>query len=172
MLPLDHRAIARVIGLGISLSLVACGGDDNGAPLSTTDGGGGSAPVTRLVYLADQDIDGVNELYLVGSSIKLNPSLPAGRVVLDDYEILPDRSGVVYRADQDSDNVFELYLVKFDNPGVTRKLNPAFSTLQDVLSFKVIPDGSGVVYTADQDADNVDELYVVRFPAPRGRAPS
>jgi hypothetical protein len=107
---------------------------------------------------------------LVGSSLKLNPSLQAGRAVFDDYEILPDRSGVVYRADQDNDNVFELYLVKFDTPGVSTKLNPPLTGTQDVSSivpsFHAIPDGSGVVYRADQEADEVVELYWVKFSNP------
>lgn len=170
MLTQGLRIGASVSSLVICMWLVACGDDNGGGPPGTTGGGGGSTPVTKLVYLADQDIDGVNELYLVGSSIKLNPSLPAGRAVFDDYEILPDQSGVVYRADQDNDNVIELYLVKFDNPGVSTKLNPSLTGAQDVSSFApsfhVIPDSSGVVYHADQETDEVVELYWVKFSSP------
>lgn len=165
----DHRKIAGCVGVGISLLLGACSGD-NGSTSVTTESSGGSGSVARLVYLADQDQDGANELYLVGSSIKLNPTLLAGRSVADNYEILPDRSGVVYLSDQDIDNVFELYLVKFNNPGVSTKLNPALTGTQNVSSFvpsfHVVPDSSGVVYRADQDKDEVVELYWVKFSAP------
>ena len=63
------------------------------------------------VYLADQETDGVNELYSVllggGSPVRLNPLLPFGRNVTS-FQISPDSSRVVYRADQDTDEVFEL----------------------------------------------------------------
>lgn len=161
MLQQGSRVSRSLIGLLLCLGVAACGEDN---------GGSEPPPVTRVVYLADQDTAGVDELYLVGSSIKLNPALPIGRGVLQGYTILPDRSGVVYEADQDNDDVYELYLVKFDKPGVSMKLNPPLTGNQDVsgvpTAFRIIPDGSGVVYRADQDADNVDELYVVRFVAP------
>src|SRR5688572_11745968 len=62
---------------------------------------------TRAIYLADQDTDGVVELYsapAAGGSppVKLNPPLPAGRSVLD-FRISPDSQRVVYRADQGAD---------------------------------------------------------------------
>lgn len=45
--------------------------------------------------MADQEIDGINELYLAGSNVKLNPPLQPGNSILD-FQMLPDGSGVVY----------------------------------------------------------------------------
>ncbi len=169
MLPQGLRIAASVSGVVLCLWLASCGGDNGGSPPGPP-ASGGPPPVTRLVYLADQDTDGVNELYLVGSSIKLNPPLPPGRTVFDNYEILPDQSGVVYLADQDTDNVIELYLVKFNNPGMSIRLSPPLTALPHVstlsTSFHIIPDGSGVVYRADQERDDVVELYWVKFSNP------
>jgi hypothetical protein len=108
----------------------------------------------------------VFELYLVGSSIKLNPPLPKGRNVLD-FQITPDKKAVVYRADQDTDEVFELYRVEFAQPGVSTKLNSPLPTGGDVSDqYEITADSSSVVYVADQTTDNVLELYRVSFVIP------
>ncbi|MEX5214984.1 MAG: hypothetical protein NW703_12550 [Nitrospiraceae bacterium] len=171
------RIAAGMSGMVISLWLAACGGEDGGTSPGTTGGsegggggGGGPTPVAKLVYLADQDIDGMDELYLAGSSsIKLNPSLST-RYVISGYEILPDRSGVVYRANQDVFEKYELYLVKFDNPGVSIKMTPpqAGTSVMFTTSarFRIIPDGSGVVYPAKQEPDGPVELYRATFSNP------
>jgi hypothetical protein len=67
-----------------------------------------------IFYLADQQTDGTNELYVVPihgpafAGYKLNDSLTLGGSVRD-YAVSPDGRRVVYRADQDTDEVFELY---------------------------------------------------------------
>ena len=73
--------------------------DDNGS-------GGNVAPASgTVVYLADQDIAGVFELFLASSGAKLNPTLPVGRTVVS-FALTPNGSAVVYLADQDQDDVF------------------------------------------------------------------
>ncbi len=71
------------------------------------------------VYLADQDTDGVPELYSVllggGPPVRLNPIFPFGRAVAS-FQISPDSRRVVYLADQDTDNVVELYSVPIGGP--------------------------------------------------------
>jgi len=159
---------SRSLVLGMLLTLVLLGGCMGG------DNGGGtpdSIPpyrtnIERPFTLADQDIDDVFELYMVGSSIKLNPPLPKGNNVLD-FQITPDKKAVVYRADQDTDEVFELYRVEFANPGVSTKLNSLLPTGGDVwLGFKITADSSSVLYVADQTTDGVLELYRVPFATP------
>ncbi|MBN4069023.1 hypothetical protein JYT12_00095 [Beggiatoa alba] len=123
-----------------------------------------------VVYRADQDIDGVIELYgvflvVVGNSIKFNPPfiVGAGREVVD-FAITPDGTAVVYRADQDIDNRTELYRVELATPGVSSKLNPALAINRDVENgFAITPDGTAVVYLADQDTNNIFELYRVEL---------
>jgi hypothetical protein len=111
-----------------------------------------------VVYLADQDINGVFELYLATSGTKLNPPLAAGRTVTS-FALTPNASAVIYIADQDQDDVFELYLVSLATPGVSTKLNPDFAFGQNVVEFAVTPDISAVVYRADQNTDETFELY-------------
>ena len=103
----------------LSIAVVACSGGESGSNNGSSPSAAGTE---RIVYLADQDIDEVFELYLAGSSIKLNPSLSPGKNVLD-FQITPDKTAVVYRADQDTNDVFELYRVAFATPGVSAKLN-------------------------------------------------
>jgi hypothetical protein len=67
------------------------------------------------VYLADQDTDGVLELYSVplggpaAAGIKLNGALVASGDV-GFFRISADSGRVVYIADQDANEVFELYM--------------------------------------------------------------
>jgi hypothetical protein len=146
----------------LSVAVAACGSGGSG----NSNGSSSSAASTeRIVYLADQDINGVPELYLVGSSIKLNPPLSQGKGVLD-FRITPDKTAVVYRADQDTDEVFELYRVEFANPGVSTKLNSPLPVGGDVWSAVITPDSSSVVYLADQTTEGVLELYRVPFATP------
>lgn len=71
-----------------------------------------------VVYRADQDVDGVDELYSVpatgGVITKLNGPLVNGGKVID-FHISADSSRVVYSADQETDEVFELF-VSYDVP--------------------------------------------------------
>ncbi len=129
------RLASLVIDMAIATlitMLAACGSDNGGGtpPLAATE---------RIVYLADQDLDGVRELYLVGpngTSTKLNPPLPVGRSVTG-YQITPDRSAVVYLADQTTDGVLELYRVPLATPGVSTKLNGSLDLPRDVIYVRV-----------------------------------
>ena len=120
---------------------------------------------TTVVYIADQDIDGVNELYSVpiggGTSIQLNPVLVSGGDVFR-LVISKDSTIVVYVADQDTDGVNELYSVPIGG-GTSIKLNPVLVSGGDVVfdTFNISQDSKTVVYVADQDTDGVNELYSV-----------
>jgi hypothetical protein len=146
----------------LSIAVAACSSSDSG---SSNGSSSSTASTERIVYLADQDINGVSELYLGGSSIKLNPPLSQGKNVLD-FQITPDKSAVVYRADQDTNDVFELYRVEFANPGVSTKLNGSLPVGGDVWRAVITPDSSSVLYVADQTTDGVTELYRVPFATP------
>ena len=119
---------------------------------------------STVVYHADQDTDGRDELYSVpisgGVTTKLNGPLAAGEVQ-PDFLISPDGANVVYRATEDTDFVYELYSVSISG-GPKTKLNGPLIPDGDVQSdFQLNPDGSTVVYRADQNTDNVFELYSV-----------
>lgn len=157
------------------LFLASCAGGEGDGDLARTESGPdlmagpldppSTGPV--IVYLADQDQDGVRELYLVGKRpVKLNPPFPKGRNV-ERYAVLPDRTGVVYLADQDINGVYELYRVDFAAPGRSTKLNGRLVTGGDVIDFEITSDGTGVVYHADERTNDVNELFYVRFATPR-----
>ncbi|MGH8167957.1 MAG: TolB family protein, partial [Woeseiaceae bacterium] len=121
---------------------------------------------TAVGYIADQDTNGVNELYLVevaspGASQKLNDALVVNGNV-EHFAFTPDGAQVVYAADQDTDDVLELYLVDVATPEVSIKLSDAFVAGGNVSAkFAFDAGGARVIYRADQDTDEVPELYVV-----------
>jgi Tol biopolymer transport system component len=115
-----------------------------------------------MVYRADQDVDGDNELYRVdlatpGVAAKLNGSLPAGGDV-SLFRINPDGLQLVYAADQDTEGVAELYNVDLSTPGASIKLNPARQGSQ-ITQIELNEDGTQAFYLADQDTAGVGELY-------------
>jgi len=121
------------------------------------------------VYLADQDTDGVFELYRVllggGSPVRLNPLLPFGRNVTS-FRISPDSSRVVYQVDQQTAAV-ELYSVPIAGPAAAGiKLNGALAALRNVITFQISPDSSRVIYYADQETASIFELYSVSLGGP------
>jgi len=127
-----------------------------------------SADGSRVVYRADQDVDGVMELYSVpmdgGAVVKLNSELPSNADVESDFRLTPDGRHAVYRADQDTYNVTEIYCVPVTG-GAPVKVNGALVSGGDVHEFEISPDDSCIVYRADQDTDGKSELYVWRFQA-------
>ena len=138
-----------------------------------TGGGVSSAGLTfspdssRVLYRADQDTDGVDELYSVpsggGAAVKLNGALVAnGDVYSYGFQFSPDSSRVLYLADQDTDGVYEIYSVPIGG-GAAVKLNGPLSMESDVSSggLQFSPDSARVLYRADQDTDGVCELYSV-----------
>ena len=100
---------------------------------------------SQLVYLADQDVDEVFEIYGVdvavpGQTIKMNSPLIAGGSV-QSATLIMSESGheLVYLADQDVDEVFELFVVELTTPGVSQKLNPTLPAGGDVVRFDLFP---------------------------------
>lgn len=122
-----------------------------------------SSDSARVVYLADQDVDEVVELFSVaiegGATTKLNGPLVAGGDVDSLFEITSDGSRVVYRADQDLDDTKEIYSVPLTG-GASSKLNEALAS-GDVTNFIVMQDNSSVIYIAEQDSAGVSEIYRV-----------
>jgi hypothetical protein len=114
-----------------------------------------SADSNRVVYLADQDVDDMVELYSrpldgSGSSVKLLPIV--GDVT--SFQISPDGSRVVYLVDQRWDEVFELYSVPLDGRGSPVRLSRILAAGQNVTHFQISPDSSRVVFRADSWVDD------------------
>ncbi|MGH9868011.1 MAG: FG-GAP-like repeat-containing protein [Candidatus Polarisedimenticolia bacterium] len=125
---------------------------------------------SNVVYLADQDTNGVRELYSVpvsgGGAVRISGSLVSGGDV-GDFRISPDGSRVVYVADQDTNDTFELYSVAISG-GPVVKLNGSLvagGIIAEIAGpgvlFLISTNTSRVVYLADQDTDEVYELYSV-----------
>ncbi|MEM6283478.1 MAG: dockerin type I domain-containing protein [Chloroflexota bacterium] len=117
---------------------------------------------TTVIYSADQETDGTEELYSVpisgGTPVKLNGTLRLlGRVLA--FEISPDSKRVVYRATQDN-NGPDLYSVPIGG-GAFVKLNGPLINKGATSIFRISADSKRVVYEADRDTDNVVELYSV-----------
>ncbi len=124
----------------------------------------------RAVYLADQDTDGVLELYSVswdGSPpIRLNPLLPTGRSIAS-FQISPDSHRVVYTADQDNAKIVELYSVPIAGPAAAGiKLNGPLVLSGNVVRFIISPDSTRVIYQANQQTASFLELYSVPIAGP------
>ena len=117
-----------------------------------------------VVYLADQDTDGVDQLYSVPStggtvSALTFPILREGEVVRTNYKILPDSSGIVYEADEvdNGQNVRELYSVPIEG-GPRVRLDTG-----QMASWLLSGDGLSVVFRASHEvgAEWMTELYSV-----------
>ena len=121
---------------------------------------------SRVVYVADQITDGVNELFSVpiigGSAVRLNSNLVTGGS-LSSFQISPDGSRVVYNADQITDGVPELFSVPIAG-GTAVRLNPDLDNNNAVFSLRISPDSSRVAYTAGEFSIGIgliDELFSV-----------
>lgn len=125
-----------------------------------------SADGSTVVYRADQDTDGVVELYGVpidrsSAPTKLTNPLMSDRSVLT-YMLTSDGSRVVYRADQDTDNIFELYVAPTDGSSAPIKLNDQLAPGEHVRSSFVLgANGRRVFYLAHHDAADAVELHSV-----------
>lgn len=115
-----------------------------------------------VVYIADQDVHGVNELYSVpitgGVEVKLNQGLIAGGDVVTAF-FAADSTRVVYKADQEQNGVFELYSVPIVG-GPAVKLNSPLATGERIRSFSVTRTGTHLIYSSVQNSDTY-RLYSV-----------
>jgi Tol biopolymer transport system component len=121
---------------------------------------------TRVLYAADQDINGLFEEYLAdpavpGVTVKVNGPFPATTTLRTGALFSPDGSWILYGADPDTETVSELYVVATANPGTATKVNPPYSGDSDVCNWKFSPDSTRIAYCADEDTAGVQELYLV-----------
>ncbi len=116
-----------------------------------------------VIYVADAEVAGRNELYSVsvagGAPVKLNAGLVTGGDVTN-FAVTPDSQYVVYIADQEVDQRSELYRVPITGGSVVRLSSP-LPVGGNVQSLKIDPDNVRVVYVADGTSNDVYELYSV-----------
>lgn len=123
---------------------------------------------SRVVFLADWQIDNIHELFSVpaagGTPVRLNGDL-APNGTLSDFRITPDGSRVVYVASQDDATMFEVYTVPLAG-GENIKLSDPLVAGGSVWMAKISPDGERVVYTATQDVATQWEIFSVSLTNP------
>ena len=120
---------------------------------------------SRVVYLADQRLNGVQELFSVplagGASVRVSDDPVFGGDVAE-FEIAPGSDFVFYRADLLTDGVHELFRGRI--AGISgaddRMSGPMASGGEVSQTWAVLPDGRQVVYRADEEVDERDDLYV------------
>ena len=114
-----------------------------------------------VVYIADQQFDGVMELY----STPINGSSPPVKISSSadviNFEISSDSQRVVYRTSSASGQ--DIYSTPIDqNANVQLNKQPILSNGGDnLLSFKIGPDNSNVLFVADHEITGVFELFSV-----------
>jgi len=164
----------------LSAKAVPGGGVAPGVVLNTEEYDGVPQPQfalspdgTRLVYRADQDIDGVYEIYVVPSdgsapAVKLNAPLAPGRSVPPFGFRFDPAGGVVVYAAPDGAGVMRLHAAPSDASSLPTALGGPFvaggalwlsSSEGGAWSFEISPDGATVVYVADQRTDETIELF-------------
>lgn len=144
-----------------------------------------SADSRLIAYLADQNTDGIDELFLVDA---LNPALPAAPIVISaplaaaandvlDVYFAPDSSSLVYRADP-TDGVEELFFVDVSNPaapGAPVRLHAPIAAPRicggagTVLAWS--PFGDELVFRCDLATAGVFELWYVSIDGTGPAAP-
>lgn len=132
---------------------------------------------SRVVYLADQEVDDTGELYSVpiigpaSSCVKLNKTLVAGGDVSSSiwFHISADSSRVVYVADQETDEKDDIYSVPIGGPADEGVMLGGLGTEGDVSRALISPDSERVVYRADPaffSTSHVNRLFTIPIDGP------
>lgn len=130
---------------------------------------------TKLAYLADQDTDGVEEIYFVdmssavpGAPVKLNgPLIPKGKVLAESTWVWsPSSVGLVFSAQATSDLVYELFYVDTTQkpPKAERLHAPKGSGT--VASPQFAPGSNRLAFLADLQTSGTTDLQVVDLTKP------
>lgn len=119
---------------------------------------------SHVIYGADQDSDGVIEIYSSqitgGGNVKLNGNLLPNTDVDFEFVVSPNSLRVVYLASQDQVGVFELYsslVTGGGNVKLNGNLVPGGTVA--LTNYRISPNSTRVVYLATQDTNTVIELY-------------
>lgn len=142
--------------------------------VGTTDYRFAPAGVPRAFYLADETIDGSEEIFIVNlnagtftAPARAIAALPAGRTVTH-ARWSPDGNRLAFRADLDVNDRYDLYVVDVSGtlPAVPTRVTTLIATgdldisTTDGFSFLWSPNGQRLAYIADADIEGVDQAYV------------
>lgn len=123
-----------------------------------------ASPSGPLVFVGDQETDGVDELYVVSPAggtdpVRLAPALPSDRDVKS-FLLTPDGLWAIYLADQDVNDQFELYRVALAG-GPSLRLNTGGEPL--TLGYEVSNDSARLVYLTGHVVVAEDTLYFTQL---------
>jgi Tol biopolymer transport system component len=118
-----------------------------------------------VVYVADQTVDDVYELYSAaidgsGPPVMLNGPLVSGGDVSDFHQISPDSSRIIYHADQETDGVSDLYAVSPDGSDLV-KLNDPLPAGNSIRYHTISPDSNYAVFLGEEETTGAYVLYSV-----------
>lgn len=135
----------------------------------------------RLFYLADENINGTEELYVVSMSgglpsppVRVLAPLSSGRSI-SHARWNPQGTRIAFSADLDVNGRDDLYVVDVSGglPATPARITGNMQASGDVdpvdqdgFSFEWSPDGTKLVFVADYDVDGVDMAYVVDMTLP------
>src|SRR5262249_23983201 len=133
---------------------------------------------TRVVYTADEDVDGVIQLYslpIAGGSAQVSLGIlkRGGSTIDPDWiRVSPDGATVFYVADPQNTGVFELYRTLIDGSSPPVKISAPLDSVNDVTSFALTARGVRFLYRADQDVDEQFELYALQLVSQPSKGPA
>jgi Tol biopolymer transport system component len=115
-----------------------------------------SADGRRAAYIADADIDDLDELYTVdltaatpGAPVKLNPETVTDSVW--DFQMTPDGSRVVYRARVDQNGDLELRVASVASPGAYDLVgHEMLATSHHVDGYQLSSDGTRLAFSGGE----------------------
>ncbi|MEM7800830.1 MAG: putative Ig domain-containing protein [Chloroflexota bacterium] len=117
-----------------------------------------------VVYVADQETAGVDELYSVsvdgGPTTKLNMPLPDRSELWPYIEISPDSSFVVFLADPNVLFFDDLFVTSITGGQIFQVSSRAHNLGSVDGAFSISPDSTHIVFKGDLRVDSLDELYV------------
>lgn len=116
-----------------------------------------------ITYIADQDINSVQELYAAKPDgtgrAKLNQDLQPSQKVFNPL-LSPDGQRVIYLANPNVSS-FDLFSVPITGGTPTKINNTPDQNFGDITSYMFTPDSNNVVYLTDNERNDVHELYGV-----------
>lgn len=119
----------------------------------------------RAAFLADHEVPGTDELYVVDSAgleapVKVSAPVAAGGSV-EKIDFAPDSSRLLYYAHTEPDVGLELFLADPAMPGAGTKLSSPLPPSGGIAMHRWSDDSTRLLYVGAQESANIEDLFVV-----------